>query len=91
MNVYAKAAVLAITLALGTGIAHAETFDSKRFFDKLQAEGVSAPAGFDGKKFFDKLQAEGVSEQKPLDSKTFFDKLETFCTLEEEEQLMETA
>ncbi len=26
-----------------------------------------------------------------IDHKTFFDKLETFCTLEEEEQLMETA
>jgi hypothetical protein len=57
-------------------MALSEPFDSKKFFDKLQAEGVSMSSNFDSKKFFDKLQAEGVSNSKPLDAQSFFDKLQ---------------
>ncbi|MGE5510263.1 MAG: hypothetical protein ACM31O_03310 [Bacteroidota bacterium] len=66
----------ALALAMGPAAAQQSSFDSKKFFDKLQAEGVSMSTDFDAKRFFDKLQAEGVSDSRPLDAKTFFDKLQ---------------
>jgi hypothetical protein len=68
--------VAASALVIGMGMAHAETFNPSKFFERLQAEGNSAPKDFDAKKFFDKLQAEGNSDTKKIDAKTFFDKLQ---------------
>jgi len=70
----ARAALTASVLVLGMAVANAESFDAKKFFDKLAAEGASMPKEFDAKKFFDKLAAEGSSDTK-FDAKTFFDKL----------------
>jgi len=57
-------------------MALSEPFDSKKFFDRLQAEGVSMSSDFNSQKFFDKLQAEGVSDSQPLDAQQFFAKLQ---------------
>jgi len=50
-------------------------FDSKKFFEQLQLNGVSMSVGFDGERFFEKLRLEGVSDQQPLDAAAFFEKL----------------
>lgn len=72
---FTRAALVASALVLGAVSAHAEPFNPTKFFERLAAEGNSAPKDFDSKKFFDKLAAEGNSAEKPLDAKTFFDKL----------------
>ena len=61
----ARVALVASALVAGIGAAQAQQFDAKKFFDRLQAEGNSAPKDFDAKKFFDKLQAEGNSSVMP--------------------------
>lgn len=61
-----RIALLASALIIGAASAHAEAFDSRKFFDKLAAEGASMPVGFDAKRFFDKLAAEGASSMPPM-------------------------
>ena len=70
-----RIALVASALILGAVTAHAESFDARKFFDKLAAEGASMPVGFDAKTFFDKLAAEGASDKRPIDARAFFDKL----------------
>ena len=71
-----RVVVAASALVIGMSTAFAEGFSPTKFFERLQAEGNSAPKDFDAKKFFDKLQAEGNSDTKKIDAKAFFDKLQ---------------
>ncbi len=71
----ARLGFAALALACNIVFAHAQSFDAKKFFDKLAAEGATMPKNMDAKAFFDKLAADGASDSKKLDTKTFFDKL----------------
>ena len=72
----ARVVLTASALANGIAAAHAQTFDAKKFFDRLQAEGNSMNKDLDANKFFDKLAAEGNSATNKIDAKTFFEKLQ---------------
>jgi hypothetical protein len=72
----ARVVLTALALAIGIAAANAQTFDAKKFFDRLQAEGNSMSRDFDAKKFFDKLAAEGNSATNKIDAKTFFERLQ---------------
>jgi hypothetical protein len=55
MKSTATLAGIALALSAGMSVAQQSSFDSKSFFDSLQARGVSMSSNFDSKTFFDDL------------------------------------